>query len=45
LILGQLADFVGIWKAYGVVIFLLLGVFLITQFAENKTRVRLSALN
>lgn len=42
LILGRLADFVGIWKAYGVVIFLLLGVFLITQFAENKIRVLLS---
>jgi fucose permease len=38
LILGRLADFVGIWKAYGVFIFILLGVFLITQFAENKKR-------
>jgi len=36
LTLGRLADFAGIWLAYGIVIFLLLGVFLITQFAENK---------
>lgn len=43
LILGRLADAVGIWQAYGVVILLLLGVFLITQFAENKIQVRLSA--
>ena len=43
LILGRLADAVGIWWAYGVVIFLLLGIFLITQFAENKIRVRISA--
>jgi fucose permease len=41
LILGRLADFVGIWKAYGVFIFILLGVFLITQFAENKKRATL----
>ena len=39
LILGRLADAVGIWKAYGVVIFLLIGVFLITQLAENKIQV------
>jgi fucose permease len=43
LILGRLADFVGIWQAYGVVIFLLLGVFLITQVARNKFREQLSA--
>jgi fucose permease len=36
LILGRLADAVGIWLAYGVVIFLLIGVFLTTQFAETK---------
>ena len=39
LILGRLADAVGIWQAYGVVIFLLIGVFLITQLAENKIQV------
>jgi fucose permease len=44
LILGRLADAVGIWLAYGVVIILLLGVFLITQFAETKITARQSAL-
>jgi fucose permease len=39
LILGRLADFMGIWQAYGIVILLLLGVFFITQFAENKKRI------
>jgi fucose permease len=43
LILGRLADFVGIWQAYSVMIFLLVGILLITQLAENKTRVRISA--
>jgi hypothetical protein len=42
LILGRLADFFGIWQAYSVVIFLLVGILLITQLAENKIRVRLS---
>jgi len=36
LTLGRLADFAGIWQAYAIVFFLLLGVFLITQFAKNK---------
>lgn len=45
LILGRLADGFGIWQAYGVVIFLLLGVFFITQFAKNRATPQLSAAN
>jgi fucose permease len=41
LILGRLADGIGIWGAYGVVIFLLLGVFLITRFARSTEPLRL----
>jgi hypothetical protein len=36
LVLGRLADMVGIWQAYSVVILLLLGVFFITQFSQNR---------
>lgn len=36
LTLGRLADYAGIWLAYGIVIILLLGVYLIPQIAENQ---------
>lgn len=37
LILGSLADIFGIWKAFGIIIFLLVGVFLIMIFTVRKS--------
>jgi len=37
LALGRLADAVGIHPAYGIVLFLLIGVFLINQFAGKRS--------
>lgn len=42
LILGRLADALGIWKAYGVVVILLVGAFLVILFAESKSLGRFS---
>ncbi len=42
LVLGRLADAAGIQQAYGVVVFLLLGVFLIIQIAGRVSRARQS---
>ena len=45
LVLGRLADAVGIGLAYGVVLLLLVGVFLITQFAGRRAPVRQPAVH
>ena len=42
LILGRLADTLGIWKAYGVVVFLLVGAFTVVQLAESQALERRS---
>jgi hypothetical protein len=43
LVLGRLADAVGIGPAYGVVVFLLVGVFLVIQIARNLAPAHVAA--